>query len=96
MKSLPDEPVKSSSSATTAEAATPSITVKKLSFKEKFELETLEKELPQLQEEKKLLEEKMNGNLPYDELQKTADRISQIISALDEKEMRWLELSERV
>jgi hypothetical protein len=29
-------------------------------------------------------------------LQKTADRVSQIIAALDEKEMRWLELSERV
>jgi ATP-binding cassette subfamily F protein uup len=70
--------------------------MKKLSFKEKFELETLEKEMPQLQEEKKLLEEKMNNTLPYDELQKTADRVSQIIAALDEKEMRWLELSERV
>ena len=38
----------------------------------------------------------MNGNLPYDELQKASDRISEIISALDEKEMRWLELSERM
>lgn len=96
MKSLPDEPVKASASAPIAETANPSAAVKKLSFKEKFELETLEKEMPQLQEEKKLLEEKMNGNLPYDELQKTADRVSQIIAALDEKEMRWLELSERV
>ncbi len=69
---------------------------KKLSFKEKFELETLEKEMPALQEEKKLLEEKMNGNIAYDELQKAADRISLIIQQLDEKEMRWLELSERV
>lgn len=69
---------------------------KKLSFKEKFELETLEKEMPALQEEKRSLEEKMAGNLPYDELQKAADRISKIIEQLDEKEMRWLELSERV
>ena len=69
---------------------------KKLSFKEKFELENLEKEMPALQEEKKLLEEKMNGNIPYDELQKAADRISKIIEDLDVKEMRWLELSERV
>jgi ATP-binding cassette subfamily F protein uup len=69
---------------------------KKLSFKEKFELETLEKEMPALQEEKRKLEEKMNGNIPYDELQKAADRISVIIEQLDEKEMRWLELSERV
>ena len=69
---------------------------KKLSFKEKFELENLEKEMPALQKEKKLLEEKMNGNIPYDELQKAADRITIIIQQLDEKEMRWLELSERV
>ncbi|MEP6711610.1 MAG: ABC-F family ATP-binding cassette domain-containing protein [Ferruginibacter sp.] len=69
---------------------------RKLSFKEKFELENLEKEMPALQSEKKLLEEKMNGNIGYDELQKAADRISEIIATLDEKEMRWLELSERV
>ena len=52
--------------------------------------------MPALQQEKKLLEEKMSGNLPYDELQKAADRITAIIAALDTKEMRWLELSERV
>ena len=69
---------------------------KKLSFKEKSELENLEKEMPALQSEKKLIEEKMNGNIGYDELQKAADRISQIINTLDKKEMRWLELSERV
>ncbi|MEP7163334.1 MAG: ABC-F family ATP-binding cassette domain-containing protein [Ferruginibacter sp.] len=72
-----------------------SVLQKKLSFKEKFELETLEKEMPALQEEKRKLEEKMNGNIPYDELQKAADRISTIIEQLDAKEMRWLELSER-
>ena len=52
--------------------------------------------MPQLQKEKTLLEEKMNtGTLPYDELQKAAARVSEIINLLDEKEMRWLELSER-
>ena len=69
---------------------------KKLSFKEKFELETLEKEMPALQEEKKKLEEKMNSNPAYEELQKAADRINILIRQLDEKEMRWLELSEKV
>jgi ATP-binding cassette subfamily F protein uup len=70
---------------------------KKLSFKEKHEFENIEKEMPQLQKEKALLEEKMNtGTLPYDELQKAAARVSEIITLLDEKEMRWLELSERV
>ena len=69
---------------------------KKLSFKEKSELESLEKEMPQLQTEKKSLEERMNGNIGYDELQAAANRISAIIEMLDEKEMRWLELSEKM
>ena len=68
---------------------------KKLSFKEKFELETLEKEMPELQKEKVALEQTMSTPLSYEALQKSADRISQLIQLLDEKEMRWLELSER-
>lgn len=70
--------------------------VKKLSFKEKFELEQLEKDMPKLQEEKKSLEEKLASTTDYEALQKAADRISAIISELDEKEMRWLELSEKI
>jgi ATP-binding cassette subfamily F protein uup len=68
---------------------------KKLSFKEKFELETIEKEMPELNKEKQLLEEKMSGNLSYEELQQAAARISTIIQLLDDKELRWLELSEK-
>ena len=50
-----------------------------------------------MQTEKTTLEEKMNGgNMAYDELQKAAQRISTIVNLLDEKEMRWLELSERI
>ena len=76
-------------------AETPTKT--KLSYKEKFELENIEKELPALQEEKKQLEEKMNnGGISFDELNKCAQRISEIIVLLDEKELRWLELSEKV
>jgi ATP-binding cassette subfamily F protein uup len=90
MKSLPEEEKK-----TKEEPAKATETLKKLSFKEKFELDNLEKEMPALQEEKKSLEQKMSGNLGYEELQKAADRISAIIAALDVKEMRWLELSER-
>ena len=90
MKILPEDEKKN-----TDNRAQPNEPPKKLSFKEKFELESLEKEMPALQQEKKLLEEKMNGNLAYNELQKAADRISEIIVALDVKEMRWLELSEK-
>ena len=51
--------------------------------------------MPSLQKEKEELEQKMNGELAYNELQKIADRINTIITLLDEKEMRWLELSEK-
>ena len=71
-------------------------TPKKLSFKEKSEFEKLEKELPSLQKEKEDLEIKMSSHIPYDELQKISSRVTEIVAALDEKEMRWLELSERV
>jgi ABC transport system ATP-binding/permease protein len=69
--------------------------VAKLSFKEKHEFETIEKEIPLLQKEKASLEEKMSNNLSFDELQKAAERISTIIAELDKKELRWLELSEQ-
>lgn len=80
---------------TSISTSTSNQTVKKLSFKEKFELESLEKEMPKLQKEKEGLEIKMSSNLSYDELQKAAERISEIIASLDEMEMRWLELSEK-
>ena len=69
---------------------------KKLTFKEKFELEQLEKDLPKLQDEKKLLEEKLTATQDYSQLQKASDRINAIMQELDEKEMRWLELSEKL
>jgi ATP-binding cassette subfamily F protein uup len=91
MKSVPE--AKEEKTATPVPAA--SATAKKLSFKEKFELEQLDKDLPLLQKEKEQLEIKMSTNLPYDELQKISARVTEIVAALDEKEMRWLELSER-
>lgn len=69
---------------------------KKLSYKEKRELEDLEKEMPALEQEKSTLEAHLGSSgLSYDELQKTSERIQQIIHQLEEKEMRWLELSEK-
>lgn len=69
---------------------------KKLSFKEKNEFESLEKEIPALEKEKKVLEAKMNnGTMDFQKLQDAAERINEIMVLLDKKEMRWLELSER-
>jgi ABC transport system ATP-binding/permease protein len=68
----------------------------KLSFKERHEMENIEKEMPQLQKEKESLETRMGeGSLGFEALQKAAARVSEIIEQLDAKEMRWLELSER-
>jgi ABC transport system ATP-binding/permease protein len=67
---------------------------KKLSFKEKSELENLDKDIPALQKEKEILELKMSENIAYEEIQKIGVRVNEIIAALDAKEMRWLELSE--
>jgi len=72
------------------------VPIKKLSFKEKNEFEALEKEIPALEKEKKLLEVKMNnGAMSFAKLQEMAERVNEIIVLLDKKEMRWLELSER-
>jgi ATP-binding cassette subfamily F protein uup len=68
----------------------------KLSFKEKFELEQLEKDMPLLQAEKTKLEQQLVAGGSYDILQAASERINQIIQLLDEKEMRWLELNEKV
>ena len=68
---------------------------KKASFKEKREFEILEKEMPALEAEKQIIADKMStGNLGFEELQKLSDRMIQIEKALEEKELKWLELSE--
>lgn len=68
---------------------------KKLSYKEQKELEKLEADLETLAAEKAELESRLgSGSLPYDELQAASERIGQIISETDEKEMRLLELYE--
>lgn len=68
---------------------------RRLTFKERKEFEALDEEIPRLEEEKKQLEEEMSsGTLSADELMAKSNRISQLMDELDEKSMRWLELSE--
>lgn len=70
---------------------------KKLSFNEKREFEQLEKDIPALEKEKAEITEKMSaGNIAYEELDKLSKRITEVTNLLEEKEMRWLELSELV
>ena len=69
--------------------------LRKLSFSEKRELEQLEKDITELEEEKRLIEITMNsGNCASEELVIKSQRHGEIRSLLDEKELRWLELSE--
>jgi ATP-binding cassette subfamily F protein uup len=70
-------------------------TARRLSYKEKREFEQLQHEIAALEKEKAEVTERLNsGNLPFEELQQLSLRISEITSLLDEKELRWLELSE--
>jgi ATP-binding cassette subfamily F protein uup len=70
---------------------------RKLTYNEKREWESLQQELSHLETEKANLSEQLNsGSLPYEELMKVSERIAEISTLLDEKEMRWLELSEIV
>ena len=68
---------------------------RRLSFKEKRELEELDKLIPQLEAEKVQLEAMLSGcaTLP-DEIAEASQRYQKVQEALDEAEMRWLELSE--
>ena len=70
---------------------------KKLTYKEQKELEQLEKDLQSLAVEKAALEESLGtGNMDFEQLQKASERIAEILELTDEKEMRWLELSEDI
>ena len=69
---------------------------RKLSFNEKRELEALETEIPALEAEKAALEASLSsGTLLVEELTAQSQRIAELIASIDEKTMRWLELSER-
>jgi ATP-binding cassette subfamily F protein uup len=68
---------------------------KKLTFKEKKELEELENDITLFENEKKSLEKELNsGLLPSDELVKKSLRYGELTSELEAKELRWLELGE--
>ncbi|MES2702572.1 MAG: ABC-F family ATP-binding cassette domain-containing protein [Bacteroidota bacterium] len=78
------------------EEPAPSPEKKKLSFKERREFEQLEKDLAALEAEKGTIAEKMgNPALKYDQMQQLSNRMIEITSLVEAKEMRWLELSEQ-
>lgn len=68
---------------------------KKLSYKEKREMEHLETEMKKLESEREQLETDLHsGDLDHEQLHKKSTELMHLKTLLDEKELRWLELSE--
>ncbi|HAL95897.1 MAG TPA: ABC transporter, partial [Chitinophagaceae bacterium] len=73
------------------------IAASKISYKEKREFEQLGTEIETLTAAKESYSTQLNsGTLTFDELQKIAIELEKTIQLLDEKELRWLELSEKI
>jgi ABC transport system ATP-binding/permease protein len=87
-----EQPVPTSTTSTPAKISTPK---RQLSYKEKREFESLEQEISRLTLEKQAITGQLNsGDSPFNELQRLSIRIGEIGQLLDDKELRWLELSE--
>ena len=79
----------------TKDAKDPKVSRRKMTYKEKTEFERLEKDIAALEAEQHQLEEALcSGNLSIEELTEKSKRLPQLKDELDEKTMRWLELSE--
>jgi len=71
-------------------------TKKKLSFKEQRELETIEKEMPELEEKRNKILDQLNNESDYEKISKLSEELEILSGKLEEHEMRWLELQEIV
>lgn len=69
-------------------------TKKKLSFKEQWELETIEKEMPELEEKRGKIMTQLNNESDYEKISQLSADLESISGKLEEYEMRWLELQE--
>jgi hypothetical protein len=67
---------------------------KKLSFKEQRELETIEKEMPELEKKRAEILEKLNNEADYEKIATLSAELEKVSEKLEEYEMRWLELQE--
>jgi ABC transport system ATP-binding/permease protein len=69
---------------------------KKLTYNEQREYDSIEGDMAKLEKEKNRLFDLMTKETGFDELQKVSKQIDEIKRKIEEKEMRWLELSERI
>ncbi|MFY7846779.1 ribosomal protection-like ABC-F family protein [Chryseobacterium gambrini] len=67
---------------------------KRLSFKEQRELETIEKEMPELEEKRAKILDQLNNEADYEKISKLSADLESISGTLENHEMRWLELQE--
>jgi ATP-binding cassette subfamily F protein uup len=93
------EPVKQTKPASevrpSRQSAPSSVARRKMTYKEKREFEQLEREIAALEDEQCQLEEALcSGTLSVEELTEKSKRLPLLKDELDEKSMRWLELSE--
>jgi ATP-binding cassette subfamily F protein uup len=92
---FPNEKPAAKTPSSPAAATTPATPKRQLSYKEKREFEILEQDLARLNREKQEVSEKLNnGTVPFDQLQQLSIRVGEISQMIDNKELRWLELSE--
>ena len=78
------------------EAAVEKKVAEKMSYKEKLELENLNKNMPLLEDKKAVLTEQLNNpNLKYEEILSLSETLANINHELEAAELRWLELSEK-
>lgn len=88
--SVKSEPVKE----TVPAANNTNIKKKRLSFKEQRELETIEKEMPELEEKRAKILDQLNNEADYEKISKLSADLESISKTLENHEMRWLELQE--
>ena len=88
-------PIKLGTDNSLTSHTSPLTTKRRMSFKEKREFEQLEKDIAALEAEKRQIEEALSsGTISVDEITAMSKRLSLLNDELDEKSMRWLELSE--
>ena len=99
-ESAPATTVAKNDKSPAPQATPPSTPAKpqKLTFKEKREYETLEAQIPAMEQEKEALETSLYSNPPsdYEQMQQLTTRLAELTEAIDTATLRWLELAERV
>ncbi|MCE2676447.1 MAG: ABC-F family ATP-binding cassette domain-containing protein [Sediminibacterium sp.] len=89
-------PAKEETTAVQAPAAAVKKSSEKMSFKEKTELENLNKFIPEMEAKKKVLTEKLNdSSLAYDKIIELSETLGKLNTQLEEAELRWLVLNEK-